>query len=186
MTGYSPLIFSGGSYLPFMVALIGAGISAYTDLRAGKIKNFVTFPLIAFGWIWSFALGGWYGLGINVLVSCVVGLTSMLVGKIGAGDIKLIIGVAACLQPPLSLFFGAFFFMTLAVSAVLVRLKAHNFRLRPALSAMKTEALMEIGGIKDAGMTVHGEKIKHLGGPVILVALVLCLIWIGIKGVPLI
>lgn len=184
MIKYSLLIFSGGSYLPFVAALIGAGISAYTDLRAGKIKNFVTFPLIAFGWIWSFVLGGWYGLGVNVLVSCVLGLMSMLVGKIGAGDIKLIIGVAACLQPPLSLFFGAFFFMTLAVSAVLVRLKVHNFRLRPALNAMKAEALMEIGGIKDAGITVHGEKVKHLGGPVILAALVLCLLWVGLKGVP--
>lgn len=184
MTGLSPLVFSGGSYLPFAAALAGAAISAYTDLKTGRIKNTVTFPMIAFGWGWSFALGGWQGFGANALVSCAVGAVSTLAGKMGPGDVKLILGIAACLEPPLSLFFGAFLFMALAVSAVFVRLKAHNFRLKAALAAMRAEALMEVAGVKDAGAAVHGEKVRHPGGPVIFAALVLCLAWTWFKGVP--
>lgn len=162
-------------YMPIVLAFLGAGISVYTDVKWGKIKNFVTFPLILFGWSWGL-FGGWKTAVINVLVSCLIGCMSSMIGKVGEGDIKLITGIAACLQPVRGFLFIAFFFMMLGVTAVFVRLKVHGFRIKPALRAMKTEALMEVSGVVDANVAVHGEKVRHIGAPVIFAALALCLL----------
>ncbi|AEG14459.1 hypothetical protein Desku_0859 [Desulfofundulus kuznetsovii DSM 6115] len=163
-------------YLPYAMALLGAGISVYTDIKWEKIKNCVTFPLILFGWLWPFLSGNWRLGIVNVLLSCFIGLLSCLTGKIGEGDIKLIVGIAACLQPLLGFIFLAFFFVNLAAAAVFVRLKIYGFKLKPAFAAMKREAMLELGGVKDANVVVHGKRVKHIGAPIIFLALVFCLI----------
>ena len=170
MWGFNP------RYIAFAVALLGSAASVYTDVKWGKIKNYVTLPMILFGWSWSYFTGDLEAAAINVLISCFVGLLSCLIGRIGEGDIKLIVGIAACLQPLLGFLFLAFFFMTLAAAALFVRFKLYGFKLKPALSAMKTEALLEISGVGEANVAVHGKRIRHLGGPVIFLALVFCLI----------
>lgn len=175
MTGLDTLGFSL-RYIPLAVALLGSAASVYTDVRWGKIKNYVTLPMIFFGWLWAWYAGGLKVAAVNVLVSCFLGLLSCLIGRIGEGDIKLIVGVAACLQPLLGFLFLAFFFVTLAAAALFVRFKIYGFRLKPALTAMKTEAMLELSGINDANVAVHGRKVRHLGGPVIFLALVFCLI----------
>lgn len=180
MKEYAHLAFNL-RYLPVALALLGAGISVYTDVRWGKIKNFVTFPLILFGWLWGL-LFGWKVAMVNVFFSCLIGCMSCLIGRVGEGDIKLIVGIAACLRPLVGFLFIAFFFMTLAVTAVFIRLKAHGFKLKPALQAMKSEALMEVGGFRDANVAVHGDKVRHIGAPVIFAALVFCLIRAKVVG----
>jgi len=170
-------------YVPYGVALLGAAISVYTDIRWHKIKNYVTFPMILFGWLWPFCVGGLRAGIANVLLSCFLGFLSSLSGKLGNGDIKLNVGIAACLQWPLSFMFLAFFFVIRALSAVYVRLRVYGFKLKPAILAMKTEASMELSGIEDANVTIHGEKVEHLGGPLIFLALILCLVKARIGGI---
>lgn len=170
-----PLI-SDYLYIPVLLALVGAGISVYTDIRWGKIKNFITFPLILTGWTWSLVFGGINFFVFNLVISIAVGFVARFAGQLGAGDIKLLIGIAACLQPMLNVLFLALYFIVLLVSALWVRIKINNFNLKNSFQAIKTEIMLELGGLKQAGMTVHGEKVKHLGGPVIFLALILTLL----------
>lgn len=176
------LLISNYQYVPAVLSLLGAGISVYTDIRWGEIKNHVTFPLIFFGLLWSYFTGGLYFLLFNTVVSFFIGVFACFGGVLGKGDVKLIVGTAACLQPMANIMFLAFFYIVLACSAVFVRFRAHEYKLKQAFLAMKNEILMELSGIRDANYISHGKKVKHLGGPVILVALILCLIKINITG----
>ena len=63
-----------------------------------KVPNWLTFPMIISGWIYSFAFYGWAGLGWS-LAGTAVGLGLLLpayaIGGMGAGDVKLLAGVGA-------------------------------------------------------------------------------------------
>ena len=63
-----------------------------------KVPNNITYPLIAAGWIYSTAVGGWGGLGWSVAATF-FGLGLLfglhLIGGMGAGDVKLLAGIAA-------------------------------------------------------------------------------------------
>jgi len=63
-----------------------------------KVPNWLTFPLIVSGWVYSTVAFGWEGLGWS-LVGTVVGLALLLpayaIGGMGAGDVKLLAGVGA-------------------------------------------------------------------------------------------
>lgn len=165
--------------LPVALSFLAAGISIYTDVRWEKIKNIVTFPLIIFGLVWSIYVGGILRLLGNLISIAAIGLLVSRGGDFGAGDIKLIIGIAinlACYDSRLGIMFVAFFFIMLAVSAIFVRFKAYGFNFRQAIEKMKVEAMMELGGIKNANTIVHGNKVKHIGAPIIFSALVISLI----------
>lgn len=79
-------------------------VAAVIDGYQLKVPNWLTFPMIVSGWVYSmaaFAWGGlpWYeGLGWSVL-GTVVGLALLLpayaIGGMGAGDVKLLAGVGA-------------------------------------------------------------------------------------------
>ena len=79
-------------------------VAAIIDGIQLKVPNWLTFPLIISGWIFSIGscvLAGepWYlGLGWS-LVGTVVGLALLLpaysIGGMGAGDVKLLMGVGA-------------------------------------------------------------------------------------------
>ena len=73
-------------------------IAAVIDGMYLKVPNKITYPLIVAGWIYSAAVGGWTGLGWSVLatffgMSLLFGLH--LIGGMGAGDVKLLAGIAA-------------------------------------------------------------------------------------------
>lgn len=63
-----------------------------------KVPNWITFPFVLCGWIYSTAYFGWSGLGWSVAGTC-VGLALLLpayaIGGMGAGDVKLLAGVGA-------------------------------------------------------------------------------------------
>lgn len=165
--------------LPILLSFLAAGISIYTDARWGKIKNFVTLPLTAFGLAWSIYVGGILLLLVNLVAIVVIFQLIGRAGKFGAGDFKLITGIAVnlnCWDIRLGILFVAFFFIMLAVSAIFVRFKAYGFNFKEAIEKIKVEAMMELGGIKDANTIVHGNKVKHIGAPVIFFALVVSLI----------
>ena len=73
-------------------------VAAVIDGWKLKVPNWITFPLIASGWVFSAVCFGWAGLGWS-LAGTVVGLGLLLpayaIGGMGAGDVKLLAGVGA-------------------------------------------------------------------------------------------
>jgi len=76
-------------------------------IQFGKLKvpNWITFPMIVAGWVYSAALSpyaGWEGLGWSLL-GTVIGLALLLplysIGGMGAGDVKLLAAFGALLGP---------------------------------------------------------------------------------------
>jgi len=83
---------------PIWLLSIVLVIAAVIDGWKLKVPNWITFPLILSGWIYSLAFFGWAGLGWS-LVGTAVGLGLLLpaysIGGMGAGDVKLLAGVGA-------------------------------------------------------------------------------------------
>ncbi len=73
-------------------------VAAVIDGMYLKVPNKITYPLIVAGWIYSTATGGWAGLGWS-LAATFFGLALLfglhLIGGMGAGDVKLLAGIAA-------------------------------------------------------------------------------------------
>lgn len=88
-------------------------VAAVIDGIKLKVPNWITFPMILSGWLYSsvaFALAGdpWYiGLGWSLL-GTVVGLALLLpmyaIGGMGAGDVKLLAGVGAWVYGTVTLY----------------------------------------------------------------------------------
>ena len=73
-------------------------VAAVIDGMYLKVPNKITYPLIVAGWIYSFAVGGWAGLGWS-FAATFFGLFLLfglhLIGGMGAGDVKLLAGIAS-------------------------------------------------------------------------------------------
>jgi prepilin peptidase CpaA len=73
-------------------------VAAYIDGKQLKVPNWITFPMIASGWVFNLVTLGWAGLGFSLL-GTIVGLGLLLpayaIGGMGAGDVKLLAGVGA-------------------------------------------------------------------------------------------
>ena len=73
-------------------------VAAVIDGWKLKVPNWITFPMIVSGWVYSFASGGLSGLGWSVLATF-FGLALLygiyMVGGMGAGDVKLLAGIGA-------------------------------------------------------------------------------------------
>jgi prepilin peptidase CpaA len=77
------------------VALIAA---AWIDGKQLRVPNWLTFPMIISGWVYSTIAFGWAGLGwslVGMLVGIALLLPSYAIGGMGAGDVKLLGGVGA-------------------------------------------------------------------------------------------
>lgn len=112
------------------VALI---VAAVIDGIQLKVPNWLTFPFIISGWIYSsiaYGMAGdgwWVGLGFSLL-GTLVGLALLLpaysIGGMGAGDVKLLAGVGAWVHVQ-STFYGfclsAIIGAVLAVAMVLIQ-----------------------------------------------------------------
>ncbi len=73
-------------------------VAAVIDGWMLKVPNWITFPLVLGGWIYSTASFGWEGL-LWSLVGTAVGLLLLIpayaIGGMGAGDVKLLAGIGA-------------------------------------------------------------------------------------------
>ena len=73
-------------------------IAAYIDGKQLKVPNWITFPMVLSGLVYSTVVGGWEGLGAGLL-GMTVGLLTLLplysIGGMGAGDVKLMAGIGA-------------------------------------------------------------------------------------------
>jgi prepilin peptidase CpaA len=102
---------------PVWVVSITLVVAAIIDGLKLKVPNWLTFPMIISGWIYSAAFSpfaGWEGLLYSV-VGTVVGLGLLLpayaIGGMGAGDVKLLAGMGAWV-------WGTATFYAFAVSAI--------------------------------------------------------------------
>lgn len=86
---------------PIWFVTVTLVVAAVIDGWKLKVPNWLTFPMIISGWIYSAAFSpyaGWEGLLFS-LVGTAVGLALLLpayaIGGMGAGDVKLLAGVGA-------------------------------------------------------------------------------------------
>ncbi|MBU4272052.1 MAG: A24 family peptidase [Planctomycetes bacterium] len=83
---------------PFWLLSAVLVLAAVIDGWKQKVPNWVTFPLVIGGWVYSTVYFGWEGL-VASLLGTVVGLALLLpvyaIGGMGAGDVKLLAGVGA-------------------------------------------------------------------------------------------
>ena len=92
---------------PVWVVSMVLVVAAVIDGKKLKVPNWITFPMIASGWIYSLCFFGWEGLGWSLVGMC-VGLALLLpaycIGGMGAGDVKLLAGVGAWMWPSVTFF----------------------------------------------------------------------------------
>jgi prepilin peptidase CpaA len=86
---------------PVWVVTVTLVVAAVIDGLKLKVPNWITFPMIISGWVYSATLSpfaGWEGL-LYSLIGTAVGLALLLpayaIGGMGAGDVKLLAGVGA-------------------------------------------------------------------------------------------
>ena len=86
---------------PIWFVTITLVVAAVIDGMKLKVPNWITFPMIISGWVYSAAFSpyaGWEGLMFS-LIGTAVGLALLLplyaIGGMGAGDVKLLAGVGA-------------------------------------------------------------------------------------------
>lgn len=123
---WSELLFNNWQVRLVCLVLI---VAAYIDGKQLRVPNWLTFPMVLTGLVYSALVGGWSGLG-DGLLGMVVGLACLLplyaVGGMGAGDVKLLAGVGAWMGATVT--FYAFCVSTIvgAVMAVLMVLYKRN------------------------------------------------------------
>lgn len=106
-------------------------VAAVIDGRALKVPNWLTFPFVLAGLVYGLAAHGWPGLG-TALLGTAVGMALLLplyaIGGMGAGDVKLFMGVGAWMGPEVT--FQSFLVLAIvgAVMAVVMVLWSGEWR----------------------------------------------------------
>lgn len=95
---------------PVWVVTVTLVVAAVIDGLKLKVPNWITFPMIVSGWIYSAGFSpyaGWEGFAFS-LIGTAVGLALLLplyaVGGMGAGDVKLLAGVGAWMWGTVTLY----------------------------------------------------------------------------------
>ena len=96
--------------IPPGLAVAGAAMAAGQDIRTREISNEISYSLLVLGILFA-ALSGSLGSALFALALMVPFVLVLgLLGGMGAGDAKLLLGLAPCLGMPVTLLF-----MTLVV-----------------------------------------------------------------------
>ena len=87
-------------WIPISVVMVASCIAAVTDVWKYRVYNVLTIPLFLTGVAYHTAINGWGGLADSLLAALfgfAVLFVPYLLGLMGAGDVKLLAGVAAWL-----------------------------------------------------------------------------------------
>jgi len=110
----SSFLNSFAEHWPVWLVSVTLVVAAVIDGTKLKVPNWITFPMILGGWLYSGVCFGWEGLGWS-LTGTGVGLALLLpayaIGGMGAGDVKLLAGVGAWV-------YGTTTFFAFSVSAI--------------------------------------------------------------------
>ena len=123
--------------------------AVFTDVRARRISNRLTYPLMAFGLAANAITGGWHGLSTSAL-GWLAGIALMLIpfalGAMGAGDVKLMAAIGALKGPH-------FVLVTLIYASLAGGLLAIAFLVRERRVTSTVRFLMYgwVGALKDSG-----------------------------------
>lgn len=121
MTDTFSLANTLGQNWPIWLLSLTLVVAALIDGYKLKVPNWLTFPLIISGWVYSGVFFGWSGLGSSLLGTA-VGLGLLLpayaIGGMGAGDVKLLAGIGAWVWAPVT--FYAFCVSTIAGGVIAV------------------------------------------------------------------
>ena len=126
---FSGLLPAGVDNWPVWTVTIVLILAAVIDGFELKVPNWVTFPLVISGWVYSIAFAHtmgmtWYeGLGWSMF-GTVVGLALLMpayaIGGMGAGDVKLLAGVGAWMHGEVTFYAFCITAIVCAVLAVLM------------------------------------------------------------------
>src|SRR5438552_9463931 len=111
------------------VVLVAVLITAVTDIWKFKVHNLVTIPLLAAGFIYHGFVGGQaalYSSILGALFGFVMLIGLYLLGGMGAGDVKLMTEVGACLGLPLTFFVFLAASLAAGVYALIVTVMFHS------------------------------------------------------------
>lgn len=130
-----------------IVLLVVLAVAVYTDIRIGKIKNWLTLPAIVIGPILHFvqagrvsALSSVEAIGVMILVCIVL----VLFRAIGGGDIKLLVAVGSLAGMSLvwtTLLYTALAGGVLALVYLVIRRRAVDVTKQVATEAMTSVLL---------------------------------------------
>ncbi len=110
MVDFQELSVRMGDTWPAWVVAVTLVVAAVIDGYELRVPNWITFPMIVSGWVYSVLLSpyaGWQGLWLS-LIGTAVGIALLLpayaVGGMGAGDVKLMGGVGAWMWGTITLY----------------------------------------------------------------------------------
>lgn len=84
-----------------LIIVLSLLISVITDIKYKKVLNKITFPLMGIGLLFNIFDKGLNGIGFSLLGTLTAFVffmgTNILIKNIGFGDVKLLMGIGACL-----------------------------------------------------------------------------------------
>lgn len=130
-----------------IILLLGTLISGIADAKTGYIYDYITYPMIILGIIFSSFQGYWFNISSGAIIFVILFITYKL-GKIGGGDVKLFTGIAL-LNPFNNLEFIMSLFLISALSAMLFYSIYYSTKciLKKGFENVKKESILKGTGI---------------------------------------
>ncbi len=122
---------AAAAHWPIWLVSVVLIVAAVIDGWKLKVPNWLTFPMILSGWVYSFAADGWSGLAWSLLGTAAgLGMLYFLyaIGGMGAGDVKLLAGIGAWVHLQHTFYIFAATTVVGAIMAIIMVLRSGEWR----------------------------------------------------------